>query len=125
MSIRQTLLGRTAAAVALASLIATPLVAQAVGPDRALDACIDAFVDRYLPDHAVTVTKRVPAPGPLDAFVRRDHLTIVLDARSKSSGEQLAKATCVASRRGDVIVLEKSATPEHFITADFRATILR
>lgn len=125
MNTRKGLLRHTAAVAALISLTATPFATQAAGPDRAIDACVSAFVDRYLPERTVTVKKLVPAPGPLDVLARKDHYTIALDARSKRSGEQLAQATCVASRRGDVIVLENSATPEFFITADFRATVLR
>jgi len=51
--------------------------------------------------------------------------TILLDARGKRSGELLAQASCVASRRGDVIVLESPAAPEQVAKADLRATLLR
>lgn len=110
---------------ALLSLTATPFTTQAADSDRALDACVSAFVDRYLPGRTVTVHKRAPAPGPLDILTREDQYTIVIDARGKRSGEQLAQAQCVASRRGDVIVLDNSVTPEQIAKADFRATLLR
>ncbi len=124
MNIRASMFPKTAALAALFSFTATPFAAQAAGIDRALDACVSAFVDRYLPEQSVTVKKRVPAPGPLAALNRQDHYTIVLDARSKRSGEQLAQGICVASRRGDVIVLDSPVTPEYVAKADFRATAL-
>ena len=110
---------------ALLSLTAVPLPTQAAGVDRAVAACVSAFVDRYLPDRTVTVRKLLPAPGPLDVLAREDHYTIVIDARSKSSGEQLAQASCIASRRGDVIVLESPVSAEFVAKADFRATLVR
>jgi hypothetical protein len=116
---------KTLALSAFLSLTATPFATQAAGADRAVDACVSAFVDRYLPDRKVTVRKLLPAPGPLDVLAREDQYTIAIDARSKRSGELLAQASCVASRRGDVIVLESPVTPEFAVKADFRATLLR
>lgn len=121
----QSLAGKALALSALLGLTAAPFSAQAAGIDRAVDTCVSAFVDRYLPDRNVTVRKLLPAPGPLDAMARRDNYTILIDARSKSSGEQLAQARCVASRRGDVIVLDDTVTPEFVAKADFRATLVR
>jgi hypothetical protein len=120
--------GSTRQALALSavlSLSTVPLTTQAAGADRALDACVSAFVERYLPQHTVTVRKLLPAPSPLDLLAREDHYTIVLDARSKRSGDVLAQASCIASRRGDVIVLESPVAPEQLANADFRATLLR
>jgi hypothetical protein len=117
MKIRRSLAGKSLVLAAVLSLTAVPFAAQAGGDDRVLDACVSAFVDRYLPDRKVTVRKQLPAPGPLDALARKDHYTILIDARGKLSGEQLAQAQCVASRRGDV--------PESIAKADFRATLLR
>jgi hypothetical protein len=125
MNARRNLAVKTLALSAFLSLTATPFAAQAAGADRAVDACVSAFVDRYLPDRKVTVRKLLPAPGPLDVLAREDQYTIAIDARSKRSGELLAQASCVASRRGDVIVLESPVTPEFAVKADFRATLLR
>lgn len=113
------------ALAALLSLSALPFTTQASGIDRALDACVSAFADRYLPERTVTVRKLLPAPSPLDLLARERSYTIVLDARGKRSGELLAQASCVASRRGDVIVLESPVTPERIAQADFRATLVR
>jgi hypothetical protein len=125
MQIRKTLVRRTLGLAVLLSLAAAPLATQAAGVDRALDACVSAFVDRYLPGRTVTVLRQLPAPSPLDLLTRRQQYTIVIDARGKRSGEQLAQAQCVASPRGDVIVLDSSVTPEQTARADFRATLLR
>jgi hypothetical protein len=125
MSTRENLTRKTIAIAALATLSLTPLASQAAGSDRALDACVSAFVDRYLPDRKVTVRTLMPAPGPLDVLNRQDHYTIVIDARTKRGGELLAQASCVASRRGDVVVLDNLVTPEQVARADFRATLLR
>jgi hypothetical protein len=116
---------KTLVASALLSLTATPLAAQAAGTERALDACVSAFVDRYLPDRKVTVRKVAHSPSPLEVLARHDQHTILIDARGKRSGEQLAQAVCVASPRGDVIVLDSSMTPELVARADFKATLLR
>jgi hypothetical protein len=125
MKIRGILAGKSLVLTAVLSLTALPFAAQAAGSDRALAACVSAFVDRYLPDRKVTVRKQLPAPGPLDVAAHKDHYTIMIDARGKHSGEQLAQAQCVASRRGDVIVLDSSVTAESIAKADFRATLLR
>jgi hypothetical protein len=116
---------KTLALSAVLSLSALPFATQAASADRALDACVSAFVERYLPQHKVTVHKVLPSPSPLDMLAREDHYTIVLDARSKRSGDMLAQASCVASRRGDVIIMESPVAPEQFAKADFRATLLR
>jgi predicted O-methyltransferase YrrM len=105
--------------------MAAPLASEAAGIDRALDACVGAVVDQYLPNRAVTVRKLGAAPGPLDVLARHDSYMIVIDARSKSTGEQLAQARCVASRRGDVIVLDNAVTPENVAKADLTATLVR
>jgi hypothetical protein len=125
MNIRGRLVRHTAVLAALAGMTATPVATQAAGVDRALDACVSAFVDRYLPDRKVTVRKLVPSPGPLDVLARENHHTIFIDARSKRTGEQLAQAACVASPRGDVIVLDSAVTADFVAKADFRATLLR
>jgi hypothetical protein len=125
MNTRGSLVSKTVALSALLGLTATPFTIQAAGGDRAVDACVSAFVDRYLPDQPVTIRKLTSAPGPLDVLDHKNHYLIVLDARSKHSGELLAQAQCVASRRGDVIVLDNAVTPEFVAKADFRASLLR
>jgi len=106
-------------------LTATPFATQAAGIDRALNACVNAFSDRYLPDRIVTVKKVLPSDSPLTAMAHERQYTILLDARGKKSGDLLAQASWVASRRGDVIVLDSPVTPEALANADLRATLLR
>jgi hypothetical protein len=86
---------------------------------------VSAFADRYLPDRIVTIHKQIPAESPLTSMAHERQYTILLDARGKQSGALLAQASCVASRRGDVIVLESPVTPERVAQADVRATLLR
>ena len=109
----------------LVGLSATPLATHAAGIDRALNACVNAFAERYLPDRTVTVKKLIPSDSPLTAMAHERQYTILLDARGKRSGDLLAQASCVASRRGDVIVLESPVTAERVAQADVRATLLR
>jgi hypothetical protein len=125
MKTRGTLAGKSLALAAVLSLTAAPFAAQAAGGDRALDACVSAFIDRYLPDRKVTVRKEHPAESPLNVLARKDHYTVLIEARGKRSGAQLAQAQCIASRRGDVIVLDSSVALESVAKADFRATLLR
>jgi hypothetical protein len=125
MNTRRNLAVKTLALSALLTLSATPFATQAADADRAVNACVKAFVDRYLPDRTVTVRKQLPAAGPLDVLVREPQYTVAIEARGKQSGELLAQASCVASRRGDVVVLENPASAEFAAKADFTATLLR
>ena len=100
MSIRSLVL-----ASGLIALSATPLAAQAGGSERAADACIQAFVDTYLPkDRQVKVRNLSPVAGPLGAYTKR--YTIELSARLVHSGADFVTARCVASATGRVIFLD-------------------
>jgi hypothetical protein len=101
MNARRNLAVKTLALSAFLSLTATPFATQAAGADRAVDACVSAFVDRYLPDRKVTVRKLLPAPGPLDVLAREDQYTIAIDARSKRSGELRRKSERRCNRSGE------------------------
>ena len=80
----------------MAALTAAPLSAHADGADRAADACIQAFVDTYLPkDRQVKVRTVSPVSGPLGAYTKR--YTVDLSARLSRSGTELVTARCVAS----------------------------
>jgi len=108
-------------AVALSGLVAlaaAPFVAQAGGPGKATDACIQAFVDQYVPKgHTVRVHKKMPVPSNLDSFVRR--YTIALSATLATSGAELASARCVVSSGGEVIVLDSPPVASYAANADF------
>lgn len=102
-----------------------PLGAQASNVDRAVDSCVAAFVDAYIADGTpVRVSKRIPADSPLNLMARAKSYTIALEARNARTGEQLAQARCVASRRGDVIVLDTPQPESYLASADF-AVVLR
>ena len=93
----------------MAALTAAPLSAHADGADRAADACIQAFVDTYLPkDRQVKVRTVSPVSGPLGAYTKR--YTVDLSARLSRSGTELVTARCVASATGQVIVLDNPST---------------
>ena len=65
MKTRGTLAGKSLALAAVLSLTAALFAAQAAGGDRALDACVSAFIDRYLPDRKVTVRKEPALSGEM------------------------------------------------------------
>ena len=97
---------RTLVAVAgLAALGAAPLAAQAHGSQKAADACIQAFVDNYLPkNHPVTVRRQLLPSSPLAAYAK--HYTIDLRARLARSGNQIVSVRCTADSAGQIIALE-------------------
>ncbi|HKU15504.1 MAG TPA: hypothetical protein VJQ52_13990 [Steroidobacteraceae bacterium] len=85
-------------------LLASPLAARADAAEQAMDACIQAFVAANLPKgQPVVVDKQDLASGPLDAQTRT--YKVVLIATGSASGRQIAKSTCLANRRGEVIAL--------------------
>ena len=119
MSIR-----RAVAVSGLIVLAAAPFAAQAEGSAKATQACIDAFVEAYVPEgHAVRVQTSEPAAGPLVYFVKQ--YTIALSAHYSRSGQEIAQARCVASRRGDVIVLDRPPVETYIAKADVRAAVLK
>jgi len=90
------------AVTTLLTLAATPFAAQAHGSDTAAEACVQAFVDTYLPkDQAVKLRVLPSSAGPLGNYSRR--YTIDLSARLSSSGHEIVSARCVASPDGRVI----------------------
>jgi hypothetical protein len=97
---------RTLVAVSgLVALGAAPLAAQAHGSQKAADACIQAFVDNYLPkNHPVNVRKQLVPSSPLGTYAKQ--YTIDLSARLAHSGNQLVSVRCVANSAGQVIALE-------------------
>jgi hypothetical protein len=106
----------------LLALTAAPLTAHADGSDRAADACIQAFVDAYLPKNRQVKVRTVsPVSGPLGAYTKR--YTIELSAHLSRSGTELATARCVASATGQVIALD-SPTVDQAVTSS-RVTRLK
>jgi hypothetical protein len=100
----------TFSAVATLALLGSPLASHADAYDRAMDACVRAFVAANLPQgQRIVVDKENIASGPLDAYNRT--YRVVLIATGTTSGRQIAKSVCVANRRGEVIALNGRRPP--------------
>jgi len=95
----------------LALFAAAPFAANAGGQAKASNACIQAFVDSYLPkDSTVRVHNVRSAAGPLHFYARS--YTLDLSAQAGASGEELATARCVANLNGEVIALHNTTVPK-------------
>ena len=91
----------------LALLTAAPFAANAGGQARANDACIQAFVDTYLPkDSNIHVRKVGPSASPLRIYSRQ--YTLDLSAHAGATGNELVTARCVANLSGEVLTLQNT-----------------
>ena len=107
----------------LALLTALPFTARADAGGRASDACIQAFIDAYLPkDAVVRVRKEAPAAGPLRVYARQ--YTIALSARLGGEGG-LITARCVANYSGEVLTLDGPTIEKSDANPGLIATRLR
>ena len=87
----------------LLTLGAMPFAAQADASTRAADACIQAFVDTYLPkDRQVKVRKLPHSPNVLGVYSKR----YTIDLSARVSRDEIVNARCVASPSGQVLVLD-------------------
>ena len=87
----------------LLALGAMPFAAQADASTRAADACIQAFVDTYLPkDRQVKVRKLPHSPNVLGVYSKR----YTIDLSARVSRDEIVNARCVASPSGKVLVLD-------------------
>jgi hypothetical protein len=101
---------RATLAVATLALLGSPLASRADAVEKAMDACVQAFVAANLPkEQRVVVDKLNSAIGPMDAQSRK--YRIVLKATGSTSGRELAKGVCVANRDGEVIALNGRRPP--------------
>lgn len=101
---------RATLAVATLALLGSPLASRADAVEKAMDACVQAFVAASLPkEQRVIVDKTSAAIGPMDAQSRT--YRIVLKATGTTSGRQIAKGVCVANRDGEVIALNGRRPP--------------
>ena len=94
----------------LLALGAAPFTAHAYGSDTAADACMQAFVDTYLPkDRTVKLRRPSLSAGPTVTYTKR--YTIDLSARLSRSGDELVAARCVATADGRVIEIADLRAP--------------
>ena len=112
-------------AVAVSGLIlvaAAPFAAQAGGMGKATDACVAAFVETYVPaGHKVRIQKGSYAGSPLE-YSSKQYI-VALSARFARSGQEIAQARCVASARGDVIVLDRPPPETYVARADVKVEL--
>jgi hypothetical protein len=108
---------RWLATLGMLVLTAAPMASQADEARRALDACVQSFVETYLPGRVVHLRKAQGTPGPLAHY--EDTYTIALAAHGAKSGQLVAQARCVASRRGSVLVLDNPPPENYQANADF------
>ena len=80
----------------------------------ALDACVKAFREAYLPNHPVRqIRKRIPTSSPVEAYWRPRTYTVALSAHVADSGDLIAQVRCVATNTGVVVMLDAPPTAEH------------
>jgi len=102
---------RATLAVATLALLGSPLAGRADAVEKAMDACVQAFVAASLPkEQRVVVDKTSAAIGPMDAQSRT--YRIVMKATGTTSGREIAKSVCVTNRNGKVIALNGRRTPQ-------------
>jgi hypothetical protein len=117
MAVRKILAGAVAMALSIA-----PFTTHASGADVAVNACVKSFIEANFKDRMVRVRKDAYVPSP--AFPHtRDTYSVALTARGARSGELIAQARCVASRRGTVIVLDSPDPSTYVAKADFAVTV--
>jgi hypothetical protein len=102
------------AAAAVVSL--APLAGQAA-PARSLDTCIDAFVSQHLPSgHRIAQVRKVrPSRDAFDNF--RSRFTYRVRANGVDTGEEIASATCVVSRKGELLAMRVEPSKVRFADA--------
>jgi len=106
----------------LALLATAPFAANAGGAGKASDACVQAFVDAYLPkDKAVRVRKEGPTASPMHIYSRQ--YTIELSAHVSATGNELVTARCVANANGEVLTLANTTVEKKGAAPGFVATL--
>lgn len=112
---------RVAAALAF---LAAPVASHADPSSAAVDVCVKSFVDAYLSkDRIVQVIKPSDPVDVFDYVYAPETYTIALTAREVRSGDVLAQARCIASRRGKVTVLDSPPIDSYLSKADIRVTV--
>jgi hypothetical protein len=102
-------------AAGLFAIAAIPSTSYArTGSVAAVDACVKAFREAYLPNHPVRqVRKRITTSSPVEAYWRPRTYTVALSAHAADSGDLIAQVRCVATNTGVVVMLDTPPTAEH------------
>jgi hypothetical protein len=88
----------------ISALLLTAPVLSHANEDAAMNACVKAFVSSSLEkERPYTVKTQESVVSPVDQYTRA--YRIALSAKGKTSGKQVAKATCVVDRSGVVLAL--------------------
>lgn len=115
----RSLLLRTVAIAAAISLLAAAAHADspAARSERAMDACIAAFVAAKLPkEQPVKIRKEDFVASPFDTHQR--NYKIVMTATGTESGKRLAKGVCLVDRSGAVIAFNGQRMREQLAQAE-------
>jgi hypothetical protein len=101
-------------AAGLFAITAIPSTSHArTGSVAALDACVKAFREAYLPNHPVRqIRKRIPTSSPVEAYWRPRTYTVALSAHVADSGDLISEVRCVATNTGVVVMFDAPPTAE-------------
>ena len=94
--------------LSVAALLAASPFASHANSDVAMDACIKAFIAASVPqDRKIRIDKQQSATvNPVDT--RNSAYEIHLTARTRHTGQSVARATCVANADGVVIAMNST-----------------
>ncbi|PZN32578.1 MAG: hypothetical protein DIU71_07210 [Proteobacteria bacterium] len=119
-------IGKTVAIAGMFAVSAVPLAASA-GPAQALDACLESYVETYVPaGHPIKLIKQRERRAPFTEFSQSSGpYTIAIEARGTESGKLYGSARCIADARGHVIVMDTPPPHTYRALATFTAVLAR
>jgi hypothetical protein len=99
------------------ALAASPLTSRAdARSEAAMNTCIDLFVAANLPkEQPIVIRREESEPSPAAGHRRAERIT--LTARGSTSGRQIARATCIVDRYGQVVALNGRSVSEAQLAA--------
>jgi len=98
---------RARLSITSAALLLTLSAAPAAHADPAMNACIDAFVAKHVPDRRLKI-RRVGPLNTASSATREERIT--LTAKGARSGTRLATATCIVNGDGSSVTLADAPT---------------
>lgn len=125
MTTRTRLIRNLSVAAAAVVAVSAHSIALADSPaaraDRAMDACVTAFVAAKLPkEQPVKVRKEAFVPSPLDTHQR--NYKIVMTATGTESGKRLARGVCIIDRGGNLVAFNGKRPREQLARAEVSTT---